>query len=411
MTAEKTLPGGEKIRFLFRGMEMSGIVLSNDGHFLNIKLNSGYNISVAAESLQIMERVGTAFPEKPHETRNNPTAEVEIIATGGTIASRVDYVTGAVTPVLDPDILGDNIPNISSFSYEVKSIGPLLSENMTPDTWISIGRMVHEAQLKGRASIILHGTDTMSYTGSALSFMFGGLHRPVVLTGSQRSSDRPSTDAFLNMEAALEFTRTAIGEVGICMHGSTSDRDAVLLRSVRTRKMHSSRRDAFKSIGELPMAIYRDGKTEATATAAGLRDLESCNFNPDLEKKISLVYFHPLMDESEFISIAGKKKGIVIAGTGLGHVSSRFNKAIKELSGQGTKFMMTTQCINGRVNMDVYSTGRDLKSLGVIPLGNMLPETAVVKAMHVMANYPEEMFEEKMTENMRGELLTREVLI
>ncbi|MFG1449136.1 MAG: Glu-tRNA(Gln) amidotransferase subunit GatD [Thermoplasmataceae archaeon] len=408
MSSDRLSEQGEKIKFIYKGIEMSGIVVSHDSRQFNIKLSSGYNISVPNDSIEITESERIQVSHQHSSPSHDQDAEVEIIATGGTIASRVDYITGAVTPVFDPGILGENIPNINSFRYDVKIMDPILSENMTPEIWQNIGNMVKESQMVGRSTIILHGTDTMAYTASALAFMFRSLHRPVILVGSQRSSDRPSTDAFLNLEAALEFSRINIGEVGICMHSSISDTSVSLLRGVRTRKMHSSRRDAFRSPGVPPMASYVNGSSSVNPDTTPC-STDSLDFKPSLEKKVSLVYFHPMMEPEDFSALSEGKKIVVIAGTGMGHVSSKLFEPLKELSKEGTRFMMTTQCLGGRVDLDVYSTGRRLTELGVIPLGDMFPETALVKAMHVAANYPEEKFRETMISNMRGEILSREV--
>ncbi len=408
MSSDRLSEQGEKIKFIYKGIEMSGIVVSHDSRQFNIKLSSGYNISVPNDSIEITESERIQVSHQHSSPSHDQDAEVEIIATGGTIASRVDYITGAVTPVFDPGILGENIPNINSFRYDVKIMDPILSENMTPEIWQNIGNMVKESQMVGRSTIILHGTDTMAYTASALAFMFRSLHRPVILVGSQRSSDRPSSDAFLNLEAALEFSRINIGEVGICMHSSISDTSVSLLRGVRTRKMHSSRRDAFRSPGVPPMASYVNGSSSVNPDTTPC-STDSLDFKPSLEKKVSLVYFHPMMEPEDFSALSEGKKIVVIAGTGMGHVSSKLFEPLKELSKEGTRFMMTTQCLGGRVDLDVYSTGRRLTELGVIPLGDMFPETALVKAMHVAANYPEEKFRETMISNMRGEILSREV--
>ena len=408
MSSSATAKSGEKIKFIYQKMEMSGILVSHDSRQYNIKLSSGYNISVPVDSIEIIQREEITVSHHSSPPSENKEAEVEIIATGGTIASRVDYLTGAVTPVFDPGILGENIPNITSFRYEVKLMEPILSENMTPEIWQRIGKIVHEAQEKGRSCIILHGTDTMSYTASALAFMFSSLKRPVILVGSQRSSDRPSTDAYLNLEAALEFSRQNIGEVGICMHNSISDTSVSLLRGVRTRKMHSSRRDAFRSPGVPPMALYSN-RSSTVEPGTIPCSMEKVSFSSSLEKRAALVYFHPLMGPDDFHAMCSGKNIVVIAGTGMGHISSRLFDSLKSLTRDGTKFMMTTQCLGGRVDMDVYSTGRQLTELGVIPLGDMFPETALVKAMHVAANYPADKFKEMMITDMRGELLSREV--
>lgn len=397
-----------KIKFTYRGMELSGIIISTDENLVNIKLSNGYNISVPEEEISILESETISNNSTIQEPVKQEGAVVDIIATGGTIASRVDYRTGAVTPVTDSHIIGDNIPNLANFPHNVMAIDPMLSENMTPDVWIKIAKLVNESQKGGRSAILLHGTDTMAYTASALSFMFDGMRRPIILVGSQRSSDRPSTDAFSNLEGALEFSRTEIGEVGIAMHKGLSDQEISLIRGVRARKMHSSRRDAFRPMGEEPMALFGQGKVTVNSSVSLTR--ENYIFKPKLERKVSLIYFHPFMTETDFYQLCNGKAAVVIAGTGLGHIGSRLFDSIKQLRDNGVFIGMVTQCLNGKVDLNVYSTGRELLKLGVIPLSNMLPETALVKFSHVLANYPREEVEGAMVRNLRGEIVERELI-
>ena len=237
--------------------------------------------------------------------------------------------------------------------------------------------------------------------------MFEKQSGPIILTGSQRSSDRPSSDAFLNIEGSLEFASTDLGEVCIAMHKGLSDTTINLLRGVRTRKMHSSRRDAFKSIGGPELAEYSKGGIKFKESYKERDD--SNELRDKLESRVSLIYFNPILTNEDFETLAFNKRAVVLAGTGLGHVSNRFVPTIRQLSKSGIKFYMTTQCIYGSVNMNVYSTGRELISAGVIPLGNMLSEVALVKSMFVFANYDPDEVDRKMKENLRGEIMDREV--
>lgn len=403
---------GSVIKFRYKETEMQGVVISStDGNY-NVKLLSGYNISIPEGSIEILEVVShiddkTKKAEEPVSTISGHR-KVAVIGTGGTIASRVDYITGAVRPVSNPGFLKDSVSNISEFSLDINLLEAVLSENLTPEDWIRIGRKTKEMLDKNDGAVILHGTDTMSYTASALSFMLEKLSGPVVFVGSQRSSDRPSSDAFLNLEAALEFASGNFGEVGIAMHEGTSDNSVVLHRAVRARKMHSSRRDAFKSIAVSPLGRYVNGHAELSPLALG-RD-EKTLLRDRFDERVALVYFHPALSADDFRTMTHGKRAVVIMGTGLGHTGTRLYPDIKEITGRGDHVLMTTQCIYGGVNMNVYSTGRELLSLGVIPLAGMLPEVAMIKSMFVLANYPEEEFREKMLTNMHGELPEREPL-
>ncbi len=399
---------GSGLKFRYKETDFEGIMVSLSGNTYNIKLKNGYNFSIPAEALDIVE----VFPPRVSETSEVDAPvpagkhKVSIIGTGGTIASRVDYITGAVKPVLNPGFLRDNVSSISEFDVDLNLMEPMLSENLTPDDWIRIARLAKTGLDKNRGTIILHGTDTMSYTASALSFMFPSLSGPIIFAGSQRSSDRPSSDAFLNLEGALEFSKTNLGEVALAMHAGLSDDMVALHRAVRSRKMHTTRRDAFRTIGGEPLGYYFQKKAQLKGNYRG-RAKETVLMDR-LDSRVSIVFFHPALEASDFDAMVQGKKAVVIMGTGMGHTASRLYESIKDTILSGTKVMMTSQCISGSVNLKVYSTGRELLSLGVIPLGNMLPEVAMVKSMFVLANYPHEDFEKYITENMRGEIVKNE---
>ena len=283
----------------------------------------------------------------------------------------------------------------------------VLSENMTPEKWVNIAGKIKESLDRGHGVVVSHGTDTMSYTASAMSFMFESQSAPVIFVGSQRSPDRPSSDAYPNIEGAINFAGSDFGEVGIAMHNSMSDDQIGLHRAVRSRKMHTTRRDAFESIGTREIGRYRKGKikmTEEYRKAAGSTILRG-----SLDPSVALVYFHPALSAADLEAISGNKKAVVLMGTGLGHVADRLGNAIEKMVEDGRKVLMTSQCLYGSVNLNVYSTGRSLLKRGVIPLGSMLPEVAYVKAMYVLGNYDIGDFEKIMLTNLRGELISREV--
>lgn len=403
---------GSIIKFSYKGSTMSGVVINLSGGNYSIKLSSGYNLTVSSDGLKNVEVTGHVEAKqaayKPAGPVKSGNTHVGIIGTGGTIASRVDYITGAVTPVKDPSFLRDSVANLSKYSIELDLEEAVLSENLIPKDWVRIARKASDMLGRNNGTVILHGTDTMSYTASALAFMFKRLSGPVIFAGSQRSSDRPSSDAFLNLEGALEFAGSGTGEVGIAMHGGTSDSGIVLHRAVRARKMHSSRRDAFRSIGSEPIGSYSEGKMRLSREIRP-RDDETVLLDR-LDERVSLVYFQPALEEADFRAITDGKRAVVVMGTGLGHAGKRLYPAIKEITNRGDHVLMTTQCLFGGVNMNVYSTGRELLSLGVIPLGDMLPEVAMIKSMFVLANYPDDDFSSLMLTNLRGEILEREML-
>lgn len=398
--------------FIYKDTKLKGVLVSSSEGNLNIKLLNGYNLQVPETSIseiKIIEKVSLAgTPEEKKITMEHGPRKVALIGTGGTIASRVDYITGAVKPVLNPEFLRESVSNLSNFTLDINLLEAVLSENITPEDWILFARTVKEKLSRNHGAVILHGTDTMSYTASALSFMFQSLSGPVVLIGSQRSSDRPSSDAFLNLEGGLEFASSNFGEVAIAMHQGSSDKAVALHRGVRSRKMHSSRRDAFSSMGCQPIGKYENGSVTLSPEAKPQKD--ETVLREKLETSVALVYFHPGLTADDFAAVTEGKRATVIMGTGMGHTGTRLYPVIKEIAGRGDHVLMTTQCLYGGVNMNVYSTGRELLNLGVVPLSGMLPEVAMIKSMHVLANYPEDEFRKIMLTNLRGEILEREFL-
>lgn len=401
-----------KIRFLYRGTEQEGTLINEKSGMVTIKLNSGYNIVADRKSINIkeesvLEQRSTGASE--NTLIGNGPGRVTIVTTGGTISSRVDYTTGAVTPSNDISFLKTTVKDLERrFTVELESRENILSENMTPEKWNNIAKWVKEGLGKSHGVIVSHGTDTLSYTASALSFMLEKQSGPVIFVGSQRSPDRPSSDAFANIEAAMHFASAEIGDVGISMHAGSSDSRVSLIRATRSRKMHSSRRDAFKPIGEQPMAYYSDGSVVINRLSR--RPEDETVISNKLDGSVGLIYFHPSLSSEDFASYAESKKAVVIMGTGLGHVADRLIEPIREMTRDGRKVIMTTQCISGTTDLNVYSTGRNLLDAGVIEIGNIVPEVAYVKAMYVLGNFEEEEFEKVMKTNLRGEILSREEL-
>ena len=411
MKPEDQLAKGDFLEIKYGHSVMKGTYISHEKDLLIIKLENGYNLSIPSSSIEIMSHVPQKKPSGNSENGSSRIGggetHITIITTGGTIASRVDYSTGAVKPVKDLEFLASSIPGITGrFTLQLSEYGEILSENMKPENWISLARATRDSMKKSDGIIITHGTDTMSYTSSALAFMFEEQTSPVIFVGSQRSSDRPSSDAFLNFRGALEFSSTDFGEVGIAMHDTTSDTGIALHRSVRSRKMHTSRRDAFRTIGSRPLGF---SGPEGTVLRQDYRKIsEEIKFSDSIDSRVALIYFSPTLAPEDLENIVSGRHAAVLMGTGLGHVSTDLVDAIKKSVKDGLKIMMTSQCINGSVNMNVYSTGRILKDAGVISMGSIIPEVAYVKAMYVLANYPAEEFEKRMKENLRGEILARE---
>ncbi|MCL5888413.1 MAG: Glu-tRNA(Gln) amidotransferase subunit GatD [Candidatus Thermoplasmatota archaeon] len=401
---------GDIIKFTWKGKEMEGTFISIDSDFFNVKLENGYNISIKPQSFEIIKKgVSFAVNEGKGAKVSGKGKPISLITTGGTIVSKVDYRTGAVFPSLDIEELTSRFRYMEQ-NYRLKRVdfSNILSENIEPGQWVEIAKKTEHELRNSEGVVISHGTDTMSYTASALAFMFEKQMGPVILVGSQRSSDRPSSDSYLNLEAAVGFATSEFGEVGISMHHNSSDERIDLIRGTRSRKMHSTRRDAFKSIGEHPVGAFQDGLFSLSG-----KYRRKCGENvlkTKLEKKVSLVYFHPGLEVEDLEKSMDGKKGMVIMGTGLGHINTKYFQSISERVKGGMKAVATTQCIYGSTNLDIYSTGREMEKAGIVSAGNILPETAYVKMMYLLGNYSEEEFEVLMKTNMRGEILEREEL-
>lgn len=390
----------------FKGILMPKHEFSAE-NILIIKLSDGYNVGVKVEEnskIKILKKKEEKEIAKKEIPFSKEKETIAILSTGGTIASYIDYRTGAVHPALTPEQLVFSVPDlIENFNIKAKVLFSILSEDMKVEYWQRLAREVAKDLNEGvKAVIIPHGTDTIGFTASALSFMLRNLNAPIILVGSQRSSDRPSSDAYLNLLSSIKLARTDLAEVVVVMHGKSSDDFCYCHRGTKVRKMHSSSRDAFKSINALPIAKINN-EIEFLQNY-NKRKEGKVQLMEKMEENVSLVYFYPGLSIEHFEILTEKCKGIVIAGTGLGHVASYLIPSIKKAVEKGKTIVMTTQCFYGRVNMNVYSNGRDLIKAGVISGEDMLPETAYVKLMWVLGNAKnEEEIKELMGRKLVGE--------
>jgi glutamyl-tRNA(Gln) amidotransferase subunit D len=374
-------------------------------------MDSGYNAGFDKESSTVdLVAKGKApkIPPPPPLKCREGLPKVSILSTGGTIASKVDYRTGAVTSQFSAEDIISSIPELLEIAnYEGKVIYNILSENMKAEYWQELARAVGAEIRKGTDGVIVtHGTDTMTYTAAALSFMIK-TPVPIVVVGSQRSSDRPSSDAAMNAISAAAVATSNIAEVTVVMHGSTSDDFCLVHRGTRVRKMHTSRRDAFRSINQHPIARVdypsRDIEILGDHRGRGEVDLE---VNDRLEPKCALVKYFPGAGSEIFEHyISSGYRGIVLEGTGLGHVASDWVEMIRSATDAGIPVVITSQCIRGRICDRVYDTGRDMLAAGGIEGGDVLPEVALVKLMWALANTPSvEEAEALMKVSLAGEI-------
>jgi len=407
---------GDSVKVATDDGEISGVLMpryeSASEKYIVIKLKSGYNIGIEVGKIKSMTKLPKGSPApaaRAHQVAENKNLpKIALISTGGTIASKIDYRTGGVHAALSASELYASVPELASHaSIDPEVLLSEYSENLTPEHWTKIADKVVEKVKSGtyRGIVVSHGTDTMHYTAAALSFALQGLPIPVVLVGAQRSSDRPSSDAALNLLGATVFAaRSEYAGVFVAMHAGTSD-DAIACHvGTRVRKNHTSRRDAFESIDVTPVALVRDNEMEMQKSEIKLAKRSSGTLaaKTKFDDGVALLKYHPGFDP-EMIEHATKNyKAIVLEGTGLGHVSKECFPALKQAVAAGVMVCMTSQCIWGRVRMTVYDTGRDLLDIGVIPLSDMISETATVKAMWALANSKDA--KKAMQENLANEI-------
>jgi len=377
----------ETTRGFFKGTILPRAENDDDQHIV-VKIATGYNIGIATRTIRQVKEVSYykanyKIPEKEFPyTENLP--KVKLIGTGGTIASRLDYRTGAVIPAFSPGELYGAVPELADIcNLNTEKVFAVFSENMGPEQYKALAIAIKKEIENGVDGIVIgHGTDTLHHTATALSFMVQNPPVPIVLVGSQRSSDRPSSDAALNlMHACYAAGHGDIAEVMVCMFGPTSDEYGFLHRGTRVRKMHSSYRSTFRTIGDTPLATVRRGEVKPIKKEYHHRRKDRhVEIFPYFDERVTMIYFYPHMHPNVIDSMVDLGyKGIIIIGTGLGHVNKELYPAIERATARGVAVYMTVQTLWGYVHMFVYETGRVLMSMGVIPLENMLPEAAFIK--------------------------------
>jgi len=390
-----------------------------DPDHLVLKLDSGYNVGLRADTVLSIEKKGYreahySIPEKEFP-RDGAKPSVKLLGTGGTIASRLDYRTGAVIPAFSPGELYGSVPELADIcNLDTEKLFGIFSENMGPEQYLILADNVGNAIRDGYDGIVVgHGTDTMHHTAAALSFMVQHPPVPIVMVGSQRSSDRPSSDAAQNLINAVSAAAGGdIAEVMVCMFGPTSDRYNLLHRGTRVRKMHSSYRSTFRTIGDIPLAMVENGQVrplmEAYARRRADRDVQ---VQAVFDERVTILYYYPNMQPDLIDALVDRGyRGIVIAGTGLGHVNRKVYGALERARDAGVLTFMTLQTLWGFVQMYVYETGREILALGVVPLANMLPEVAYVKLGWALGMHPDdpEAVKKLMTTPVAGEITDRE---
>ena len=385
---------GCMISLTAEGREYKGILMPrkefSDPDIVTIKLKNGYYVGLKADKdtvINVLEQPVAKGHEIKERVPKKGLPNLVLIGTGGTIGSRADVRTGASTPGLASAMLLDMVPEVFEMAnIRARDIASVFSENIGPEHWQAIAKAAEEELNNGADGVMIsHGTDTMGFTAAALSFMLTELSGPVVLVGSQRSPDRPSSDAPGNLIASVRFCISRTPGVYVVMQDTMSDDSFAVHRGTRVRKMHTSRRDAFRSVNAVPVAhIGISGNI--TINDEVPKASKRTTAQTDMCTDVILLQSYPGMDPALFRDAIMRSKGVVIAGSGLGHVSEAMGELLNEACDKGVTVVMTSQCINGPTGMNVYDTGRRLQVNGVIPVNDMLPETAYVKLIWALAN-------------------------
>lgn len=416
---------GDRVRITTKQATEEGLLMpSPESHVILLKLDNGYNMGFAKKEVTKIAVVKKASAEKKAPQKIIPAKQLPTIAilhTGGTIASKVDYRTGGVVSAFSPAELVSMFPELQQVAnIESELVAQMWSDDLRFAHFALIAKAIEKYVKHGVKGVIIGmGTDNLAVAAAALAFIVEQTPVPIVLVGAQRSSDRGSSDAAMNLICAAEFVAKAdYGGVAICMHESAQDTACVILPPCKTYKLHSSRRDAFKAINAGPLArveyqtrkiTYLQANCPPRATQLVLR--------PKMEEKVGLLKVHVNMFPEQFSFFTGYK-GLVIEGTGLGQtpgqvpnpqaaLHKKIYPALKKVIDSGCVVVMTTQCLFGSVNMNVYDKGRDLLQLGVISGKDLLGNTALVKLSWLLANYPKKEVTRLLQENLRGEMNER----
>jgi len=397
----------DRVRIETGDLTYEGLILPkhnfSQDNILILKLDNGYNIGISTENakMSLISKAEKKDAVNHTKKERNELPDISILGTGGTIASFVDYKTGAVSPAITTEQLVNSVSALDDVAnVSAEPLFSLASEDMKPEHWEGMATKVKEMHDKNNHGIVIgHGTDTMSYSAAALSFQLPEISNPVVFTGAQRSPDRPSSDAHLNLVGAAKVAMSDLGEISIAMHETTDDENLAIWRGNRARKAHSSKRDAFRTPNEGPLGIVTDKiewKTKYRST------VDNTTIQAGFDDNIGMVWSHPGLKIDDWENIVSGKNGLVIAGTGLGHINSELLDVIEKTS-KDVPVAMSSQCLSGSTNLNVYRNGRKLLERGVVETYDMLPETALVKMMWLSKHHQDNV-REMMGQNLVGEI-------
>jgi len=411
-----------KVKIAKGNATYEGLLLPRSQHtadtYVTLKVDTGYNLGVLMDENTKIEETGyqKGHYQLPHidvETKKE-LPNVTLLGTGGTVASRLDYRTGSVIPAFTPEELFSAVPElVSAVNLTPKTLYQILSENFRPEYWVRTAEAIAKEIESGVDGVIIgHGTDTMCTTGAALSYFLRNLPVPVVLVGSQRSSDRPSSDGPRNILYAAKLAgHENFAEVVVCMHGGTSDSYNLIHRATRCRKMHSSRRDTFRTLDDIPLGKIDEKKVTWFKDDVRPRcPAEDFILDTKMDQRVGMLYSYPGMNPDILDSMVDRGyHGIVIIGTGLGHVGTDMFPPLERCQDEEIPVVLVVEPLFGYVHLRVYETGRDMLARGVIEGGNMLPSSAYTKLIWVLGHTRHiEEVKKLMQTNMAGEITARE---
>lgn len=317
------------------------------------------------------------------------SASVLLIYTGGTIGMLADPRTGALRP-MDLAHLAEQVPELERMRVQLQATAferPIDSSDMHPADWVRIARIIGENYERFDGFVVLHGSDTMAYTASALSFLLENLEKPVILTGSQLPIGTIRTDAKENLITAIEIAaakdeqgRAMVPEVAVYF-------EYRLLRGNRTVKVHAERFEAFRS-PNWP-ALAEAGVHLRYDSGAILPHREGpLAVHDRLDEHVGVIRFFPGI-QGDWVRHALSTPGLRAAifttfGSGNGPTDADFLSALREARAKGIELLNVTQCVGGRVEQGRYVTSRAFVEMGVIPCADMTVEAALAKAMFVL---------------------------
>jgi len=340
--------------------------------------------------------------------------KVLLIYTGGTIGMIRDYADGSLRP-FDFHNLMSHLPELNQFNLILETAilkNPIDSSNMNPEVWKELLKIIETNYESFDGFVVLHGTDTMAYTASALSFMIDGLSKPIIFTGSQLPIDTIRTDGKENIITAIEIASTyyrgkpRVPEVAVYF-------EYFLHRANRTTKFSSEHFDAFKS-PNYPVLAEANIDIDYKKYALHGGSDKSVSFRYSLCGEIAVLKMYPGIsaDMVKRIMLDPKAKAILLETYGAGNAITDkwFVDMLKKAIDQGKIIMNTSQCMLGSVKQGLYETSEHLKKLGIISGGDMTFEASITKLMYVMDRYSSaQSIKKEMEKDLRGERTVDEI--